>query len=152
MNLGGNRHSRALRYIGMNIKPSPGEQAEHFISLLKKFHTAMLVTHLWPQGIHPRPMAIAKVEDDGRIWFFTGADTAKVHEIEEDHHVHIIAQEGDSAFLSLSGRAVLIGERPQDLPQNSAIREVLRIGNDQSREFIAIMPGNDDVAHIRRRV
>ena len=56
-------------------------------------------------------MAIADVQDDGRLWFITDADTAKVHEIEMDSHVHLLAQDGDSAFLSLTGRASLIGDR-----------------------------------------
>ncbi len=90
---------------------SPSDQALHFISLLKDFKTAMLVTHTGPSGFHARPMAIAKVEDDGRLWFFTSKDSPKVHEIENDHHVHLTAQDGDSAFLSLTGRASLIGDR-----------------------------------------
>lgn len=71
----------------------------------------MLVTHTGDQGFHARPMALAQVEDDGQIWFITGADSTKVHEIEVDSHVHLIAQNGHSAFLSLSGRASLIVDR-----------------------------------------
>ena len=66
----------------MNATHSPAEQSQHFVSLLKKFSTAMLVTHTGELGFHARPMAFAEIEDDGRIWFITGADTAKVHEIE----------------------------------------------------------------------
>ncbi len=71
----------------------------------------MLVTHRGTDDFHARPMAIAEVEDDGRLWFFTGGDTPKVREIEADFHVHLVAQDGDSAFLSLTGRATLIGDR-----------------------------------------
>jgi general stress protein 26 len=56
-------------------------------------------------------MALAEVEDDGRIWFITDAHTAKVHEIEMDSEVYLTAQNGNDAFLSLSGRASLIGDR-----------------------------------------
>ena len=91
--------------------PSALEQARHFIGLLKKFQNAMLVTHTGAQGFHARPMAIADVEDDGRLWFITSVETAKVHEIEMDSHVHLIAQDGNNAFLSLTGRASLIGDR-----------------------------------------
>ena len=92
----------------MNSTPSPRDQTAHFISLLKKFNTAMLVTHSGEHGFHARPMAIAQIEDDGRLWFISGKDTAKIHEIEVDSHVHIMAQNGDSAFLSLSGLASLV--------------------------------------------
>ncbi len=97
--------------VSMKPIPSPKVQSRHFISLLKKFRTAILVTHTGEHGLHARPMAIADVEDNGRIWFISGADTAKVHEIEVDSQVHIMAQDGDSAFVSLSGRASLIGDR-----------------------------------------
>ena len=95
----------------MNATAAPAEQAEHFLSFLKKFRTAMLVTRTGEHGFHARPMAIARVEDGGRVWFITGDDTAKVHEIEKDSHVHLIAQDGNSAFLSLTGRASLLGDR-----------------------------------------
>jgi general stress protein 26 len=95
----------------MNATPSPAVQSRHFISLLQKFHTAMLVTHTGEHGFHARPMAIAEVQDDGCLWFITSADAAKVHEIELDSRVHLLAQDGDSAFLSLTGRASLIGDR-----------------------------------------
>lgn len=95
----------------MSDTPSSQEQAEHFISLLKKFSNVMLVTHTGDHGFHARPMAVAKVEDDGLLWFITSEETVKVHEIELDSHVHLIAQDGNSAFLSLTGRASLIGDR-----------------------------------------
>lgn len=94
----------------MNAIPSPSVETAHFISLLKKLRTAMLVT-TGELGLHARPMVIAKVEDDGRLWFISGVETAKVHEIEHDSQVHIIGQEGDNAFLSLTGNATLIGDR-----------------------------------------
>lgn len=100
-----------LESEGMNATVSPTEEAEHFISLLKEFSTAMLVTHAGEHDLHARPMAVARVEDDGRLWFISGADTAKIHEIEVDSHVHLFAQDGNSAFLSLTGRATLIGDR-----------------------------------------
>ncbi len=95
----------------MSTTATPDEQHDHFISLLKRFHTAMLVTLSGERGLHARPMAIARVEDDGHLWFLTGVDTAKVHEIEHDSHVFLTAQDGDSAFLSVEGRATLIGDR-----------------------------------------
>jgi general stress protein 26 len=126
----------------MNAMPSPAEQSAHFVSLLKKFSTAMLVTHTGDQGFHARPMAIADVEDDGRLWFITDADTAKVHEIELDSHVHIIAQNGHSAFLSLTGRASLIGDREKIA---HLWREPFRVWfpqgkDDPNIELIAVRP------------
>ncbi|HYR57386.1 MAG TPA: pyridoxamine 5'-phosphate oxidase family protein, partial [Chthoniobacteraceae bacterium] len=95
----------------MSTDPSPSVQRDHFISLLKNFHTVMLVTLAGENQFHARPMAIARVEDDGRLWFITAAETAKVHEIEFDSHVFLTAQHGNSAFVSLTGRASLVADR-----------------------------------------
>src|SRR4051812_27766390 len=93
------------------MNPSSSDQKrDHFISLLKRFDTVMLVTLNSEHEFHGRPMAVADIEDDGRIWFITGTDTAKVHEIEMDSHVYMTAQDGSSAFLTLSGRASLIDD------------------------------------------
>ncbi len=101
----------------------------------------MLVTHTGEHGFHARPMAIAQVEKDGRLWFITSAETAKVHEIEMDSQVHLIAQD-DHAFLSLSGRATLIGDREKIA---HLWREPFRVWfpkgkDDPDIELIAVRP------------
>jgi general stress protein 26 len=92
----------------MHHTPTTAEQREHFHKLLSEFHTAMLVTHAANGRLRARPMAIARVEDDCRLWFFTTAESAKSHEIQADTHVHIVCQKDRSAYLSLSGRAALV--------------------------------------------
>lgn len=126
----------------MSTAPSSTEQSEHFIAMLKQFHTAMLVTHSVDHEIHARPMAMAKVEEDGRLWFISGKDTAKIHEIEDDSHVHVIAQDGDSAFLTLTGRASLVEDRRK---VGELWREPFRVwfpkGKDDPHiELIAVRP------------
>jgi len=125
----------------MSTAPSSREQSEHFISLLKKFSNVMLVTHTGEEGFHARPMAVADIEEDGRLWFISGADTAKIHEIEVDSHVHIVAQHGHSA-ISLTGRASLIGDR-EKIAQlwNEAFRVWFPMGKtDPDIELIAVRP------------
>ena len=72
----------------------------------------------------------------------TGADTAKVHEIELDSHVHLIAQNGHSAFLSLTGRASLIGDREKIAHLwSEAFRPWFPQGKDDPNlELIAVRP------------
>jgi general stress protein 26 len=132
--------------VDMNAIPSPSDQTEHYVSLLKKLRTAMLVTRTGETGIHARPMAIARVEDDGRLWFISGANTAKIHEIEIDSHVHIIAQDGNSIFLALSGRASLIGDREKIA---ELWQEPFRVWfpggkDDPDIELIAVRPENGE--------
>ena len=50
-------------------------------------------------------------DDDGGVWFITGAETAKTYEIKADTRVHIVYQNDRSAYLSLSGRADLVRDR-----------------------------------------
>jgi len=130
----------------MNATTSPPAQSQHFISLLKTFRTAMLVTRTGEHGVHARPMAIADVEDDGRVWFISGADTAKIHEIEKDSHVNIVAQDGNSAFLSLAGRASLVLDRAKIA---SLWKEAFRVWfpggkDDPSIELISVQPDSGE--------
>ena len=81
------------------------------VSLLKEFSTAMLITHQEGYSLRARPMAIAQVDDDGRVWFLSGEDTEKVHEIIRDTHVHLALQKDRSIYLSINGRATLIHDR-----------------------------------------
>jgi general stress protein 26 len=83
------------------------DQKEHLMKLLKQFSTAMLVTHAGADQLRARPMAVAQIEDGGRVWFISSRETAKVHEIEQDTRVHLVCLKEHSAYLSLSGRATL---------------------------------------------
>ncbi len=79
--------------------------------LLADFETAMLITQHNSHGMRARPMAIAKVEPSAGLWFFTGRDSEKVHDIEEDQHVLIAFQDEHRRYLSLRGVADLVSDR-----------------------------------------
>jgi general stress protein 26 len=81
------------------------------VELLREFSTAMLITHDGDRHLRARPMAIAEVEDSGKIWFLSGEDTAKVHEILNDTHVHLTLQRDRSIYLSINGLANLVHDR-----------------------------------------
>jgi general stress protein 26 len=130
-----------MRTVGMSTLSST-EQREHFISLLRQFDTVMLVTLNNDHEFHGRPMAVASIEPDGHLWFLTSSDTAKVHEIEMDSHAYLTAQDGDSSFLTLSGRATLVEDREK-------VRELWQEGfkvwfpggvDDPEIELISIRP------------
>jgi len=91
---------------------SDTEKAQkNFFELLKKFDTAMLVTHSAKPGpLHGRPMEVAETSEDGSIWFITGQDTPKVDEIQHDNELVALFQEGRQ-YLSVSGRAELHKDR-----------------------------------------
>jgi general stress protein 26 len=86
--------------------------------LLKGFRVAMLTT-VAPGGVlRSRPMATARAQGDGDVWFLTKAGTPKVGEVQENQRVNIgYASTKDGRYVSLSGTATVVKDpqRVQDL-------------------------------------
>lgn len=78
-----------------------GNQLREFVDVLETFDHAMLVTQRKAE-LRSRPMAIADRTDDGRVWFITSVDSAKLQEM-TDHPEINLAMQADSRFLSISG-------------------------------------------------
>jgi general stress protein 26 len=87
------------------------EHGERIYELLEHCDTAMLVTHSDQDAPHARPMALASVESNCDLWFFTGRGHAMVHEIQNDQSVLIVCQDEQSRFVALAGRAELVVDR-----------------------------------------
>jgi general stress protein 26 len=77
------------------------KQGKEFLEVLKNFDAAMLVTRR-EHELRSRPMAIAESTADGRIWFVTSVDSAKLDEITENPQVNV-AMQANRKFLSVSG-------------------------------------------------
>jgi len=80
-------------------------QQERFRDLLRDFDTAVLITHAGDGFLRARPMAIAAVDENCDLWFITGRDSAKAHEIEKNTSVQVVCQNGWTSCVSLRGRA-----------------------------------------------
>ncbi len=98
-----------------NVQPThnPQDEAkarEHFFATLRKFDTAMMVTHGSDTGLHARPMAIADIDPDGGLWFITGLDTPKIDELERDTAILAVMQKA-TQMASVGGRARLSRDR-----------------------------------------
>lgn len=76
-------------------------ERREFVELLKHFDAAMLVTER-DRELRSRPMAVADSTEEGRLWFVTSVDSAKLEEITENPHVNVTMQAGRK-FLSISG-------------------------------------------------
>lgn len=89
--------------------------AEHekFHGLLKQFNNAILITHAPGGNLRARPMAIAHLDDACQLWFLSPRESAKIHEIEDNTKVHIVCQNENSSYVSMSGRASLVDDRAQ---------------------------------------
>lgn len=85
------------------------DQVQKIHELLEDFKTAMLVTH-GGDFAHARPMAIAMVEPNCDVWFFTQRGSPKVHEIQDDDNVLIVCQDPRGRYVTLSGRAELVAD------------------------------------------
>ena len=81
-------------------------------SMMKDAKFAMLTTD---DGEHlrARPMAASQKEFDGTLWFFTRASAPKVDEVRAEQRVGVTyAEPGSQNYVSLSGRAALVRDKP----------------------------------------
>ena len=85
-------------------------QADKLKALLEQFNSAILVTQAG-EKIRARPMVIGKVEDNCDLWFLTGKESPKVHEIESNQQVGVVCQNGEKVCISISGRADVVNNR-----------------------------------------
>jgi general stress protein 26 len=94
-------------------------ELKQFTEILATFDTAMLVTQRGRE-LRSRPMAIADRTGDGRVWFITNIDSAKLEELTENPEVNV-AMQADSKFLSISGtvRATRDRDKVDDLWKES---------------------------------
>jgi general stress protein 26 len=93
-----------------NLKNKPA--IEKVKDLAEDAKLCMFCTNLEKIPFNVRPMATQKVEEDGTIWFFSGVDSTKNKEIEEDNRVQLIySNRSSSEYLTLYGRAEVIKDR-----------------------------------------
>jgi len=80
--------------------------------LIKDIRVAMLTTVDNQGCLHSRPMATQEQEFDGTLWFFTPADSGKIHELNRDSHVNIsYANPDKQTYVSVSGTASTIRDK-----------------------------------------
>src|SRR4028118_401596 len=80
--------------------------------MIKDIRIAMLTTQAPEGSLRGRPMATQEAPFDGDLWFFTGAASHKVDEVEDEHHVHLsYAAPEDNRYVSISGRASVVRDR-----------------------------------------
>ncbi len=86
-------------------------EREKFRELLNGFDTAVLTTHGGQYHFRSRPMAIADVDGNCDVWFVTGRDSAKVHEIEADTRAQVVCQKGWNSCVCIAGKASIVEDR-----------------------------------------
>jgi general stress protein 26 len=80
--------------------------------LIKEIDFAMFTTVDQDGTLRSRPMSTQQVEFDGDLWFFTGASTDKVDEIQHDQQVNLAyADPKNQRYVSVSGSARLVRDQ-----------------------------------------
>lgn len=88
------------------------EQIEKLRALVKDIDFCMLTTADQDGTLRSRPMSTQQAEFDGDLWFFTAANTAKVEEVQRDHHVNIsYSDPKKNCYVSVSGIAQVMRDQ-----------------------------------------
>ncbi len=88
------------------------ENIQKLAELIKDVRIAMLTTLDEDGTLRSRPMATQKTPFDGTLWFFTGASSPKVDEVEHSREVNLSYAAPDSnTYVSVSGTARLIRDQ-----------------------------------------
>lgn len=96
----------------MSEHSSRAEAIKTLGDMIKDIRIAMMTTAEPDGTLRSRPMATQKQEFDGTLWFFTGASSAKVDEIQQDQHVNIsYAAPDDNRYVSISGTAQFVRDQ-----------------------------------------
>lgn len=95
-----------------NARTGTQDELEKVYDLIEGIDFAMLTTAQPDGSLRSRPMATQRVERDGEVWFFTGLDSGKVHEIDREHHVNLAYADPDhNRYVSISGLARITQDR-----------------------------------------
>ncbi|WP_299760656.1 pyridoxamine 5'-phosphate oxidase family protein [uncultured Pontibacter sp.] len=96
----------------MNTDRNTKENLEKLIHKIKDVKIAMMTTVDDDGTLRSRPMKTQKTEADGDLWFFTGYESGKTHEIEHDAHVNLsFADPDDNLYVSISGKAQVLRDQ-----------------------------------------
>ncbi|MEJ8756582.1 pyridoxamine 5'-phosphate oxidase family protein [Pontibacter sp. H259] len=108
------------------------ENLQKLIDKIKDIDIAMMTTADDDGSLRSRPMRNMQIKEDGIIWFFTGYESAKSHELKNDSHVNLsYADPSNNLYVSVSGRASLSRDKAKiDELWNPAMKAWFPEGKD----------------------
>jgi general stress protein 26 len=86
-------------------------EREKFLEVLNDFDDVMLVTHHVDGHLDARPMHVARVEEDGDMWFLTDGSSGKIAEIRKDSRAQVVGQHEDERWVSVAGTVEVVRDR-----------------------------------------
>ena len=88
---------------------------EKLKQIVARCRVGMLGMH-GEEGIHFSPMSHVDIDDDGNLWFFTSKQTGQTISAKNKNNIFITyAQESNSTFLSITGKAYINANREKML-------------------------------------
>jgi general stress protein 26 len=98
---------------GTGYDKTDGQKREMLGKIISDASAAFLVTRSGNKGLHGRPMATAKVEDDiSALWFSCQKDSRVVGEIAADSRVYLgYTNHTGSEWASINGTASIVTDR-----------------------------------------
>lgn len=88
------------------------ESIKKLAKLIDGIKIAMLTTVESDGRPHSRPMATMEVEFDGDLWFFSREDSAKTHEVTQDHFASVsYANPSHQVYVTMSGPVKLVHDK-----------------------------------------
>ncbi|WP_353931525.1 pyridoxamine 5'-phosphate oxidase family protein [Okeanomitos corallinicola TIOX110] len=89
------------------------QKIQHLRQIIQNIDCTMLTTVDEDGSLHSRPMSIFnEIDTDGKLWFFTFANSHKVLEIERRQQVNVSFSAPDKQrYISISGTAELVRDR-----------------------------------------
>ncbi|WP_242928090.1 pyridoxamine 5'-phosphate oxidase family protein [Pontibacter vulgaris] len=108
------------------------ENLQTLIDKIKDIDIAMMTTVEDDGCLRSRPMRNQTVKEDGVIWFFTGYESGKSHELQNDSHVNLsYSKPDDNLYVSVSGKATLTKDKQKiDELWNPALKAWFPEGKD----------------------
>lgn len=97
----------------MNTAVTQSNQLAKLRELAKDIDFCMLTTIAEDGSLHSRPMSInGEIEQNGDLWFFTYADSAKVTEVDQVEQVNVsFSAPSQQRYVSMAGKAHLVRDR-----------------------------------------
>lgn len=95
------------------MKKEHNQNVEKLIEMVKDVRICMLITNEKNgKNLSGRPMSIAKIDEDGVMWFFTKESSFKVDKIEDNKKVSIsVTNESSNNYLMIHGTAALVYDK-----------------------------------------
>ncbi len=96
----------------MDVEQQTNPEMEKVAQLVEEIKFAMMTTHEHDGTLRSRPMSTLQLDSSGCLWFFTGASSSKIVDVNEEAHINLAYARTDKQdYLSIAGIAEVVRDR-----------------------------------------